>query len=201
METYKRWQRNLWMVATILAPTLLAISQFFWVNGVLTPTAGALQVLSFLFWIFAFQGMFEQIKDDYPRYAVLGFFIAVYGCLAGNNFGVDGIYIGAFKNVAPELGLSFNAKSGPAAFVAFFIPGALAPLSWFVLGILFLIKKKLPAWVAAMMIVAAIGFPLSRIPRIDLLAHIDNGLLLASMLLIVRQFYWMEDHLANTRDK
>lgn len=60
-------QRNLWMVSMILAPLLLAISQFYWVDGVLTSTAGALQVLSFLFWIFAFQGMFEQIKEAYPK--------------------------------------------------------------------------------------------------------------------------------------
>lgn len=186
---YKRTQRTLWLVSMILAPSLLAISQFFWVDGVLTSTAGALQVLSFLFWIFAFQGMFEQIRDDYPRYAVWGFFLAVYGCLAGNNFGVDGIFNDAFRNVVSDPAIKFNGKSGPAAFFAFFIPGGLAPLSWLVLGVLFLIKKKVPTWIGVMLIIAGAGFPLSRIPRIGLLAHIDNALLLLSMVIIALKFY------------
>lgn len=182
-------QKNFWMVSTILAPLFLSISQFFWVNGVLTSTAGALQVLSFLFWIFAFQGMFEQIKESYPRYAVWGFFLATYGCLAGNNFGVDGIFIDAFKNLFPDSDVRFNGKSGIAALVAFFIPGALAPLNWLILGIIFMNKKKIPNWVAIILIFAAIGFPLSRIPRIYLLAHIDNALLLLSMVVIAFKFY------------
>lgn len=182
-------QKNLWMVSTILAPLLLAISQFYWIDGVLTSTAGALQVLSFLFWIFAFQGMFEQIKGTNPKYAVWGFFLAVYGCLAGNNFGVDGIFIDAFNNLFPDSGVRFNGKSGTAALFAFFIPGALAPLNWVILGILFLIKKKIPIWAAITLIIAGIGFPLSRMPRIDLLAHIDNALLLLSMVIIAFKFY------------
>lgn len=182
-------QKNFWLVSTLVAPLLLAISQFYWVNGVLTATAGALQVLSFLFWIFAFQGMFEQIKEVYPRFAVWGFFLAVYGCLAGNNFGVDGIFIDAFNHLFPNSEVGFNGKSGPAALIAFFLPGALAPLSWLILGIVFIIQKKIPIWVGLLLIIAAIGFPLSRIPRIDWLAHIDNGLLLLCMIIIAFKFY------------
>lgn len=183
------FQKNLWLVSMILAPLLLAISQFYWIDGVLTSTAGALQVLSFLFWIFAFQGLFEQIKEAYPKYAVWGFFLAVYGCLAGNNFGVDGIYIDAFNDIVPDSTIRFNAKSGPAAFIAFFIPGALAPLNWLILGILFLSQKKIPVWLAITFIIAAVGFPLSRIPRIEWLAHLDNALLLFSMIIMALKFY------------
>lgn len=182
-------QQNLWFWASLVAPLLLALSQFFWVDGVLTSTAGALQVLSFLFWIFAFQGMFEQIKDQYPKYAVLGFFLAVYGCLAGNNFGVDGIFIDAYRNIVNDPAAGFNGKVGNAALIAFFIPGALAPLSWLILGVLFLIHKKIQVWVAILLIISAIGFPLSRIPRIDWLAHLDNVLLLISMVIIAFKFY------------
>lgn len=182
-------QQNLWFWASLVAPLLLALSQFFWVDGVLTSTAGALQVLSFLFWIFAFQGMFEQIKDQYPKYAVLGFFLAVYGCLAGNNFGVDGIFIDAYRNIVNDPAAGFNGKVGNAALIAFFIPGALAPLSWLILGVLFLIHKKIHIWVAILLIISAIGFPLSRIPRIDWLAHLDNVILLISMVIIAFKFY------------
>jgi len=181
---YKIQFKNLWLASMILAPLLLAISQFFWAGQVLSSTAGALQVLSFLFWIFAFQGMFEQIKEAYPKYAVWGFFLAVYGCLAGNNFGVEGIFIDAYNNLVPDSAVGFNGKVGNAALIAFFIPGALAPLSWLILGILFVIQKKIPLWLGLSLVIAAIGFPLSRIPRIDWLAHLDNALLLVSMVIL-----------------
>ncbi len=181
---YKIQFKNLWLASMILAPLLLAISQFFWAGQVLSSTAGALQVLSFLFWIFAFQGMFEQIKEAYPKYAVWGFFLAVYGCLAGNNFGVEGIFIDAYNNLVPDSAVGFNGKVGNAALIAFFIPGALAPLSWLILGILFVIQKKIPLWLGLSLVIAAIGFPLSRIPRIDWLAHLDNALLVVSMVIL-----------------
>lgn len=186
-------QINFWMASTILAPLFLAVSQFFWVGHVLSSTAGALQVLAFLFWIFAFHGMFEQIKDAYPKYAVFGFFLAVYGCLAGNNFGVEGIFIDAFNNLVPDSTVGFNGKVGKAALIAFFIPGALAPLNWLILGILFVIKKKIPFWLGLILVIAAVGFPLSRIPRIDWLAHLDNALLLFSMVILAFKLYWKKN--------
>ena len=182
-------QIDFWLASTILAPMLLAISQFFWVGHVLNSTAAALQVLSFLFWIFAFQGMFEQIKDPYPKYAVWGFFLAVYGCLAGNNFGLEGIFIDAFNNLVPDSTVRFNGKVGNAALIAFFLPGALAPLSWLILGVLFVIQKKIPLWLGLVIAVAAVGFPLSRIPRILWLAHLDNALLLFGMVILAFKLY------------
>lgn len=184
MKPYNSTQKNLWKMSMLLAPLLLAVSQFFWSGGVLTATAGVLQILSFLFWIFAFQGMFEQIKDAYPNYAVWGFFLAVLGCLAGNNFGIDGIYNDAFRNYIADPTAKFDAKSGTPGFIAFFLGGALAPLSWLILGILLTLKKKIPAWLGVMLVIAAVGFPLSRIPRLPWLAHIDNMLLLFSMVVM-----------------
>lgn len=186
-------QQNIWTASMIAAPLILAIAQFYWVDGVLTATAGALQVLSFLCWIFAFQGMFHHIRHAYPNYAVWGFCLAVYGCLAGNNFGVDGIYIDAYKVLVNDPTARFSAKTGGAALVAFFIPGILAPLSWFVLGALFLAHRKVPAWVAVLLMIAAVGFPLSRMPRIGWLAHLDNALLLISMVLIALRLHRAAD--------
>ena len=182
-------QTKFWWASTILAPFFLSISQFFWVGHRLSSEAAALQVLSFLFWIFAFQGLFEQIKDAYPRYAVWGFFIAVYGCLAGNNFGVEGIFIDAFNRLVPDSTAGFNGKVGPAALIAFFLPGALAPLSWLMLSILLVIQKRIPLWLGIIIAVAALGFPMSRIPRIAWLAHLDNALLLSGMVILAYKLY------------
>lgn len=185
----KQVQKSLWLASMILAPLLLTICQFFWKNGVLTGTAGWIQVLSFLFWIFAFQGMFELVKERFPKYAVWGFFLAVYGCLAGNNFGVEGIYNEALHLTDIETATGMRSKFGTGGLLAFFLPGILCPLSWLVLGIQLLRARKIDTWLAVLFMFAAVAFPVSRMPRIEWLAHLDNAMLLLSMVLMAWKFY------------
>jgi len=44
--------------------------------------------------------------------------------------------------------------------------------------------RQVSMWMGILLVVAAVGFPLSRIPRIDWLAHADNLLLLISHAVI-----------------
>lgn len=177
-------QKNTWFLCLILAPVLLFIAQFFWQNGVLTNTAGWLQVLAYTCWIPAFQAMFFLLEQKMPRYAVIGFVVAVYACIGGNNFGVDGIYGEAFgiQDVAAKNEL--HSKLGLGAVLALFLPGILFPLSLLLLAINLYRTKSVEPWLAVLLLIAAIGFPLSRIPREPLLAHVDNILLIASHSLI-----------------
>jgi hypothetical protein len=177
-------QQNLWAGCLVLAPLFIGIAQFFWRGGMVTATAGTIQVLSFACWIFAFQGMFQLLKTDLPRYAVIGFAVAVYACIGGNNFGVDGIYAEAMGLESLEAGNQLHQQIGAPTALYLFIPGILFPLSLLVLGIQLLRTKKVSALAGVLLCIGAIGFPLSRMPRIDLLAHIDNVLLLASHALI-----------------
>lgn len=183
-EEINQFQNKIWLVSLILAPLLLAISIFFWSNGVLTGTAGWIQVLAFTFWILAFQGMFSLLKDKMPRYATIGFLIAIYACIGGNNFGMDGIYGEAIgindidaKNVLHE-------KLGIGGVISLYLPGILFPLSLIVLGINFIRAKTFEWWIGALLIIAAIGFPISRIPREPLLAHLVDVILILSHTLI-----------------
>jgi hypothetical protein len=145
-----------------------------------TATAGWLQVLAYTFWILAFHGMFSLMKEKMPVYAALGFLIAVYACIGGNNFGLDGVYMQAFGVNDLEQVQSMHNSFGIAKIITLYLPGALFPLSLLVLGILYAIKKIVPIWIAVLLIIAAIGFPVSRIPREPIYAHIDNILLLVS---------------------
>ncbi|MCB0606888.1 MAG: hypothetical protein H6562_18700 [Lewinellaceae bacterium] len=182
-------QQTIWGFSLVLAPLFIAIAQFFWRNGVVTTSAGVLQVLSFTCWIFAFQGMFHQLKAELPRYAVLGFVVAVYACIGGNNFGVDGIYSEAMGLETLDAGSQLHAQIGVPTIVYLFLPGILFPLSLLVLGIQLLRKKKVSRLAGALLCIGAVCFPLSRMPRIDLLAHIDNVLLLASHVLISSELF------------
>ncbi len=179
--------RPIGLFSLIFAPLCTVIGQFFWHDGVLGITAGIWQVYSYFFWIFAFQLMFQQLETTLPRYASIGFFVAVFSCIGGNNFGVEGIY-SELMEVRDLAALdALHTKLGGAAAFYLFLPGLLFPLSLLVLGINLIRTKTIPMWVGILFCVSAIGFPLSRIPRIDLIAHADNLLLLISHSLVAWQ--------------
>lgn len=183
-----RSQHNLWLSSMLLAPLFLVAGQFYWINGVLNATAGWLQVLSFLFWIFAFQAMFSSLKERFPIYSVWGFFIAVYACLGGNNFGLEGLFNETLNITNISMANDLGAITGLPGVIAFYLPGILFPLSLLVLSMQLWRAKKIPLALALLLGVSAIGFPASRMPRIEWLAHVDNAFLLLSMILISRYF-------------
>ncbi len=105
-------EKKLWGISLIIAPLLLAIAQLFWENGQIKLAGGTIQVISFVFWIFAFQGLFNLLRDEMPIYAVIGFAVAVYACIGGNNFGMDGIYEDILSFGTQEARNNVNAKMG-----------------------------------------------------------------------------------------
>ncbi|MDQ3142370.1 MAG: hypothetical protein M3Q56_09020 [Bacteroidota bacterium] len=188
-ESLHRLQYTIWFISLILAPLLLTVSQFFWHNGLLSNTAGWLQVLAFTFWIPAFQAMFHLIKEKMPVYAILGFLVAIYACIGGNNFGVDGIYGEALQINLVDAKNELHQKFGIGGVIALYIPGVLFPLSLLILGVNFLRTKSMNVWVATILIIGAIGFPLSRIPREPIVAHLDNVLLLIAQGFIAFKYF------------
>lgn len=181
-----RFQIRLWATCTVLAPLLIAIAQFFWKDGMVTARAGILQVLAFTCWIPAFQGMYHLIRPTMPRFAAIGFALAAYACIGGNNFGVDGIYNEAMGITSLEAANQLHQQLGFNAVLYLFLPGGLFPLSLLAAGILLLRYRRISTAAGILLCIGAICFPLSRIPRIDLLAHLDNGILLIAHLLIAR---------------
>ncbi|HAE35482.1 MAG TPA: hypothetical protein PK742_04080 [Chitinophagales bacterium] len=177
-------QKQVWNTSLVLAPILLAAAQFFWDDGRVTTTAGVLQVLAFTVWIFSFQGLFQVIRKDLPTYSVIGFILAAYACIGGNNFGVDGIYTEAMGFTDLEAAAEFTGSIGSSTLAFLFIPGGLFPLSMMILSVQLTRKKKIRLLTGVLFFIGALCFPLSRIPRIDMLAHIDNLILLIAHLLI-----------------
>ena len=181
---FNKLSLNAWRFAMVTAPLLVALSQFFTQNGLVTATAGWLQVLSFTLWIVAFYGMFLKVNEAFPMFSTLGFLIAVYACIGGAGFGFDGIYTDAMGIASISEARALHAEVGLPLIVSLFLPGALFPLILVLAAILLIRAKQVKIWVGVLLIVAAIGFPLSRMPRIELLSHIDNALLVLSHILI-----------------
>ena len=176
--------RKLWGLSLILAPALFATSTFFWVHtsgrveyGVI---GGAIIAIATVFWIPAFIGLFDLLKEPMPRYATWGLLIAIYGCIGGAAFGLEGLFAEAFRiphAVRREAWAQF-----PTTFnLTFFWPGLLFPLSLLILGAMLIRTKSIPLWAGLLICLAAIAFPVSRIPRIDLAAHAADVLMLVPL--------------------
>ena len=69
-----------------------------------------------------------------------------------------------------------------------FSSGPLFPLSIIVLGIVLIRIKVTPVWQAVLLLIVGIAFPLSRIPRVVLMAHIADILLLIPCWFIAVKF-------------
>ncbi|MEZ4919960.1 MAG: hypothetical protein R2792_12730 [Saprospiraceae bacterium] len=192
MENSK-FQQNVWGAATVLGPLCLSISQFFWQDGLVTVNGGLAQVFAFVFYLLAFQGMFNSLKSSMPRYAALGFIIATYACFAGNNFGVEGIYAAVAGCTDIEAYRAWQALVGPVSNWYLFLPGILFPFSLLAIGFFLWRKNKVSLVAGGLTMLGAIGFPLSRIPRIELIAHIDNLILLLAGILVAYELYLKEN--------
>ncbi|GAB3496598.1 hypothetical protein GCM10027341_15620 [Spirosoma knui] len=169
-------ERQLWGVSMIVAPSLFAVSTFFWHNGEYTITGGTLLVVATAFWIPAFIGLFTKLKMTMPRYAVWGLLVAIFGCISGSNFGMRGIYAEVFGISKEEL-MREAAAHSVSFNITMFQSGPLFPLSLLVLGINLTRKEVVPKWVGTLICVGAIVFPVSRISRVDGIAHVADLLL------------------------
>jgi hypothetical protein len=184
MEAKQRTaDRILWGLSLIIAPTISAASTFWWANGEQGIVGGTLGVVSAVFWVPAFIGLFDLLKPRMPYYATVGLLIAIYGSIGGSLFGFRDVYAAAF-NIAHATELQTFAQHALAFNLTLFWPGPLFPLSVLVLGINLIRGRAVQSWVGALLCLGAIVFPVSRIPRIEIIAHIADFLLLLPLAYI-----------------
>jgi hypothetical protein len=170
----------------IIAPVLFAASTFFWQNGEYGVEAAVLIIFSMFFWMPALRGLFFLVKNEMPRYAVWGLWIAVFGCVSGVCFAFLG-YLATIFNISHEQYLILLSHYPVTSQILLFGSGPLFPLSILVLGINLLIKRSVPVWISILLCVAAVAFPLSRIPRIEWGAHIADLAMLIPCIAIARE--------------
>ena len=174
-----RSERILFTASLIIAPLLLAISSFFWVDeGQYGVIGSTLIVFSSIFWISAFAGVFRLLREKTPNYATWGFLLASYGAICGGaGFAFLGFFIELF-GVSHEAALQALAAHPLIANAIFWIGGPAFPLSLFLLGIVLARTKTVPPWVGLLLALGGALFPVARIPRIELIAHLVDLLIL-----------------------
>lgn len=124
--------------------------------------------------------------------ANIGLLIAILGCAGGITFGFEGLYTAAL-NLANEFTLK-GYETYPLAFnLTLFWLGPLYPLSLLTISLVLIWKKVVPYWIGGLWTIAAIGFPISRIPpRIELVAHAVDILMLIPAIYIAWRYFFSE---------
>jgi len=180
-----RAEQLLFGITLILAPLLLTISTFFWQNGQIGIVGGIVQVYSFMLWIPAMLGLLSLLRADMPRFAVWGTLLVAVVCVAGANFGTEGIYLAGIEKMLADLSTSVadlpttvHAAIAPAGELVLNLPGLLFPLSLILIGYFLWRKSAVSPILAILLCLGAASFPASRIPRIEMLAHVADLLLL-----------------------
>jgi len=161
----------------VAAPMLQGLSTFFWNDGSQGIDTGTLIVLATVCWIVGLTAVFRGIEDRAPRYTAIAYPLAMYGCVGGATFGVQGMLEELFRSDHTEA-VRLIGEHPSAAYLAFWFAGSLFPLSVFALGAVLTRVRAVPAAVGVLICAGALAFPLSRIPREPLVAHLADLLLL-----------------------
>lgn len=164
-------------VCLIVGPAVQALSTFFWHGHRQGLTTGALIVAATVCWIVGIVAVFRLIEPRVPRYAAIGLPVAIYGCVGGASFAVQGMNEELFHVSHAEAVRLLN-EHPLAANVGFWIAGPLFPTSMFVLGVVLARIRAVPVTTGLLISAGAIAFPASRVPREVLVAHLADLLLL-----------------------
>jgi hypothetical protein len=166
-------------VSLLLAPSLFALSSFFWVDeGQYGITGSTLLIFGSVFWIAGFVGIFRLLRDRTPRYAAGGLLLAIYGAVCGGAaFAFQGLFAELY-DISHEAAIEALASHPFVANAIFWVGGPAFPVSLLILGIVLARTQTVPLWVGLLLSLGGALFPVARIPRIDLVAHLVDLLML-----------------------
>lgn len=166
-------------VALVSGPALMAASTFYWEDGRYGVTGGVLVAFSAIAWIYGILGIWEHLYVDRPRLSVLGIVLSLAGCFGGMAFGMQGFFEAIF-GASPQESLDAAAAHPVASGLVLWYTGPAFPASLVLLGLVLARAKAVPMWMAVLLAASGAAFPLSRIARIDLVAHAADLAMLVS---------------------
>ncbi|QHS56185.1 hypothetical protein GWR56_11800 [Mucilaginibacter sp. 14171R-50] len=175
-------EKKIFTLSLAIAPLLYTASGFFWLsNGRYNVTGATLIVIGSVFWVFVFNGFFTGLKAHAPWYSAIGRCVAIYGCACGGvAFGLQDAFADMF-HISHSAMLNGLALHPVFANLIFWIGGPLFPLSVFAMGIMLARTKMIPVWAGIVLSAAGVLFPVSRILRIEAIAHAVDLLMLVPM--------------------
>jgi hypothetical protein len=170
-------------IALVLGPVGSAVATYYWTDGRYGATGGTVLVLAMVVWAYGLIGLLEVVRPSAPRYAAVALPVFLYGIMGGAAFGFQGVFEDVFDRSA-DASLDALAAHPFAANALLWIAGPVMPLSLLILGVVLGRARLVPLWTAALLCAGALAFPLSRVPRVDLIAYVADGLLVAAFAAI-----------------
>jgi hypothetical protein len=176
--------RIFYAVVLVIGQIINSISTFYWQeDGRYSINTSLLIILAMVFWAVGFNGLFDFFKEKNPWYARIGLLYALYGCIGGAGFGFEGLYSEIF-NVSEKIAVKAYEKFPLHMNLSLFWSGPAFPLSLIIIGSMFIYRNINFLW-GGLFILGGIAFPLSRILRIESVAHLADIVLLVPLILIL----------------
>ncbi|MHA3722975.1 hypothetical protein ACXR2T_03765 [Leucobacter sp. HY1910] len=156
--------RRLASLALMIGPLLFALSPFFWVGKHYGVVGGFLVAISTVPWLFGLISEYDALRAKLPVWSGLWMLLTLIGAFGTVAFGIQGVF---------ESLLGFGEWRGAATFDTYPLPvtlilmtaGPAFPLALFILGAMYWKTGLVPRWAAALLMFAAIAFPIARVTR------------------------------------
>ncbi|BCB78031.1 hypothetical protein GCM10022251_36650 [Phytohabitans flavus] len=165
----------------VAGPALLAASTFFWTDGRSGPTGGTLLVLAMPLWTYGIVALLDGMRATLPRYAAAVLLLTLFGAMGGAAFGFQGFFE-SVHGMDKQAALAALDEHPVTAGILLWGLGPLFPAALFTLGAGLLRTRQLPRAAALLMCAGGLLFPLSRIPRLEWVAHLVDLVLLLPFL-------------------
>lgn len=188
------FSRNLSAVCLIAAPLLLLT------GSLIALISNEINFASYIFakagaamFVFAIFVLVQILKPEMEKLAVIAGGMAIIGAISGATL-VSFLYFGTeLKSIGLDAATLQTIKTSLGQFymtmVFLPLPGLFLPIGLTILSIGLFVKKQIPRSVTVILAVAAISFPLGRIPQDFTIFIITDSLFFISMSCIAWQIF------------
>ncbi|GAB3524108.1 hypothetical protein [Emticicia fontis] len=181
--------KKFWAICLVSGQLIVSISSFFWkANGRHSVNGSVLVFFSTLFLSIGMMGLFDALKSKMPIYSRLGLLYAMYGIFGGVGFAFEGLY-SATLNISDKIGFEAFKFFPTQMNLVLYWSGPAFPLTFLILGIVYIRAKVVPWWVGVLLSSGGITFPISRILRNEWMAHLNDIILFIPLCIIAYQFW------------
>ncbi|MEV6229915.1 hypothetical protein AB0L88_18840 [Saccharopolyspora shandongensis] len=169
--------QRLQAAALFLGPVIFAASPFFWVDGHYGVNGGMLIALSMVPWVYGLIGEYERLRERILVVSGLWLLLLLIGMFGSIAFGLQGFFEGVF-GLHDQVALARFGDYPPQSLLVLWLPGPTFPLALLVFGVLLFWTRLSPRWVAVLICLAAVVFPLGRVLRLEWVAYIVDLLVI-----------------------
>ena len=179
-----RLQEKVAGVCLIAGALLLAPATYFEYSQDLIFWSGAVGLLLFALLVQGLLGVARLLRRGAPRLSVVAGLLATAGCVSGATFQTALMHEWAARTAGtPEaLMAAIMETTEGRVFPVLFILGCLFPVSLVTLSVGLFRTGPAPVWVAALLGIGAIAFPIGHVGSIQVIQHLAETLLLVPLV-------------------